>query len=110
MATDSKGITAEVGDVWQLLVAYFKQETIEEIKPLGRFALWGVAGSLFLSIGLVLLTLSGLRALQTETGTTFTGNLTWAPYLITLVGCGVIAGLAARAITRRPKNRTKESR
>ena len=28
------------------------------------------------------LALSGLRALQTETGTTFTGDWSWVPYLI----------------------------
>jgi hypothetical protein len=99
----SNNVVGEVGEVWQLVIAYLKQETIEEIKPLGRFLLWGVAGSILLCIGLILLTLSGLRALQTETGTTFTGNWSWAPYLITLVGCGLFAGLAARAITARSR-------
>ncbi len=103
VAADSKSLFGEAGDVWQLIVAYAKQETIGEIKPLGRFAIWGAAGSVFLSIGLVLLTLAGLRALQTETGTAFTGHLSWAPYLVTLVGCGIVAGLAARAIGKRPK-------
>jgi hypothetical protein len=99
MPAQSKGVAGEVADVWQLLIAYLKQETIEEIKPLGRFVLWGVLGSLFLCLGLVLLTLAGLRALQTETGTTFTGNFSWAPYLITLAGAGVLAALSGRAIT-----------
>ncbi|NCG36732.1 MAG: hypothetical protein GWP48_04300 [Actinobacteria bacterium] len=36
-------------------------------------------------IGGISLTLAMLRALQTETGTAFTGNLSWTPYLITLV-------------------------
>lgn len=97
-------LPALTGELWQLVVAYAKQETIEPIKGLGRFLGLGVAGSAVLGLGLVLLILAGLRALQTETGTTFTGNWSWAPYLITLVGCLAIAGLAARAITS-PKRR-----
>ena len=41
-------------------------------------------GSLALTVGAVLLLLAGLRALQTETGTSFTGNLSWLPYLFTV--------------------------
>ena len=39
------------------------------------------------------------------TGSTFTGNWSWAPYLFTLVACGAVAAIAARAITA---NRKKE--
>jgi hypothetical protein len=97
----SRSLPAEATDVWQLLVAYAKQETIEEIKPIGRFVIWGVAGSLLLSLGLVLLTLSALRALQTETGSVFQEHLSWIPYVITLVGAGALAALSGRAISAR---------
>ena len=50
-----------------------------------------------LGTGLVLLFLGGLRLLQEETGSTFTGNLSWIPYLITVLACGVVAGLAIKA-------------
>ena len=103
MSPSSKSVPAVATELWQLIVAYFKQETIEPIKALGRFVAFGVAGSLFLSLGLVMLTLAGLRALQGETDTTFTGNWSWAPYLITLVGCALVAGLAARAISAKKK-------
>jgi len=86
-------------ELWQLVVTYVKQETIVPIKGLGRFLALGAAGSAVLSIGLVLLVLALLRALQTETGTTFTGNWSWAPYVVTLVACFVVAAVAARAIT-----------
>jgi hypothetical protein len=100
---NSKLIPAEVGEVWQMIVAYAKQETLEEIKPLGRFLGFGLAGSLFLSIGLISLMLAGLRALQTETGSTFTGNLSWLPYLITLAGAAIAAVFAASRISARKK-------
>lgn len=45
--------------------------------------------------------LAGLRALQTETGSTFTGNLSWLPYLIVIVVAGAIAGYAATRISRK---------
>lgn len=93
----SKGVGTLVSELWQLIVAYLKQETIEPIKKLGRYVAFGVVGSLCLSIGLVMLLLAGLRALEAETR--MTGNWSWAPYLITMVGCGVVAALAARAIS-----------
>jgi hypothetical protein len=52
----------------------------------------------------VLLMLSALRALQTQTGSTFHGSLSWLPYIIVLV---VAAGLAALAVTRITKTKTK---
>lgn len=85
-------------ELWQLVLSYLKQETIVPIKGLGRFLALGVAGSAVLSLGLVLLALALLRALQTETDATFAGDWSWAPYGITLVACAVVAALAARAI------------
>ena len=97
-ARDDKGLPNLATDLWEMVVAYFKQETIEPIKGLGRFVAYGVAGAAVLSIGLVLLAVAGLRALQTETGSTFRGNWSWAPYGITLVGCALVIAMAARAI------------
>ena len=96
--SSEKGIPTLAAELKDLVVAYVKQETVVPIKGLGRFVALGVAGSAVLSLGLVLLVLSLLRVLQTETDTTFTGNLSWAPYAITLVACALVAGLAARAI------------
>jgi hypothetical protein len=88
-------------ELWELGVAYAKQETIDPLKNVGRFLGFGVMGAVLLGMGTCLLLLGGLRALQTETGTTFTGNLSWAPYLIVVaVGLALIA-LALLRITRR---------
>ncbi len=98
MRGGDKGMPALVHELWELVLAYLKQETLVPIKGLGRFLAYGLGGALALSIGLVLLALAALRALQTEAGTTFDGNWSWAPYGITLIGCAVAAGLAARSI------------
>lgn len=96
----AKPLPTLISELWELTVTYLKQETVEPIKGLGRYIALGVAGSVFVSIGLVLLVVAGLRALQTETGDLFDGNFTWAPYFITLVGCGVILALSVRAISK----------
>jgi hypothetical protein len=63
-----------------LIVAYVRQETITPIKSLGRYILFGLAGALLLGLGVVLLGVGVLRLLQTETGSTFRGDWSWAPY------------------------------
>ena len=88
-------------ELWDLVRAYAKQETIEPVKGLGRFVAFGVAGSLLLGTGSVLLALAVLRALQTETGKIFGGSLSFVPYLLTLAVCGVTISLAASAISRK---------
>lgn len=97
--SESKGLLGQVQDLWQLVLEYAKQETVEPIKGLGRFVAWGLAGSIALGIGLALLLLAGLRVLQVETDTTFTGNLSWVPYLIVLAAGALIAVLALSRVS-----------
>ena len=85
-------------ELWDLVRAYAKQETIEPIKGLGRFVAFGVAGSLLRGIGSVLLALALLRALQTETWSLFAGTWSFVPYLLTLVACAIVIATAASAI------------
>jgi hypothetical protein len=99
--SSEKSLPALAAELWDLVRAYAKQETVEPMKGLGRYAAWGLAGSVVLSVGLVLLLLGGLRALQTQTGTTFTGNWSWAPYLLTLAGAGIVLALVARGMAKR---------
>src|SRR5262245_38700341 len=65
-----------------LVVTYVKQQTLVPLQQLGRYIGFGLGGSLLLGFGVVFLAMSGLRALQTETGDTFTGDWSWVPYLI----------------------------
>jgi len=51
--------------------------------------------------GLVGGLLSLLRALQTETGTAFAGNLSWIPYVISVVALAVLITALVREINKR---------
>jgi hypothetical protein len=88
-------------DFFELVKAYAKQETMEPLRGAGRWLLFGVAGSVLLMLASISLTLAMLRVLQEETGSTFTGNLSWFPYLATLVAAVVVIGLLAWRITKR---------
>lgn len=94
-----------VTELWQLIVAYFKQETVIPLQELGRWIAFGIVGSLLLGVGVLLLALAGLRALQEETGSTFTGNLSWIPYLIMFAALLVGGAITwtARGVHRRRK-------
>ena len=95
------GLRSSGSELFQLVVDYVKQETLDPLKGLGRFILFGVAGSVALAIGLVILSVAFLRFLQAETGTTFSGDLSWLPYLI----CAVVVVAVAATPPRRPDER-----
>lgn len=84
-----------------MATAYAKQETIDPLRGLGRFLGYGIGGAIFLGVGSLLLMLAGLRALQTQTSTTFNGNLSWAPYLLVAAGGVVLVGLAVLRVSKR---------
>ncbi len=89
-------IPQQVTDLRDLVVAYVKQETVVPLKSLGRWIGFGIGGSLLMGFGVVFLAMAGLRALQTETGETFTGNWSWVPYLIMVfvlaLGAAIVGG------------------
>jgi hypothetical protein len=91
----------------EMVVDYVKQETVVPLKQLGRYIGFGIVGSFLLGLGTVLLAVGGLRALQTETGTTFTGDWSWAPYGIVfvalMVGAAVTWKVRNSALNRREK-------
>lgn len=87
-----------MGELKQLTIDYAKQETVDPVKRLGSYLVMGVLGSVLMGVGLVLWIVALLRALQNETGTTFTDNLSWLPYLITLVFCVAVIAVAGYAI------------
>ena len=89
-----------------LLVTYFKQETVVPLKQLGRYLAFGIAGSLLLGTGVMLLALGCLRLLQTETGDTFAGDWSWVPYL--LVFAGLVIGAAIAWTARKTFRVSKE--
>lgn len=96
----TKSIPEVTAELWGLTKGYAKQETVDPLKGIGRYLAFGGAGAVLVGFGVVLLMLAGLRALQTQTGTTFTGNLSWLPYLIVLVVAVALAALAAMQINK----------
>ena len=98
---EPKSMPEVATELWGLTKDYARQETIDPLKGVGRYLAYGGIGALLGSIGVILLMLAGLRALQTETGSTFTGNLSWLPYLIVIVVAGAVAGYAATRISRK---------
>jgi hypothetical protein len=106
---EPKSIPEVISELKELTISYAKQETVDPLKGQFRWVGFGVGGSLVLAIGLSMLGLAGLRALQTEGPSWMTGNLSWIPYLIVLVVLAVIAGLAAAAINR-SNRKSKERR
>jgi hypothetical protein len=102
-SSSSKGLPTLVEELVQLVLAYARQQTVDPLKTLLRFVMFGLAGSIVLGLGLVLLILSGLRALQTQTGSNFTGHLSWIPYAVAVAVGAALIGLAIVAAGRGPK-------
>jgi hypothetical protein len=103
-----KGLPTLVTELWALVRDYAKQETVDPLKRLGRFIGFGLPGALLTGIGVVLLMLAGLRALQTETGEHLTGSWSWVPYAAMLVVTAAVAGLSARAVTSTKRKAAKK--
>lgn len=106
-AKKDKSLPGEAQELFQLVVGYAKQETLDPVKNLGRFIGYGMAGALLGSLGAVLLLLGALRLLQTETGDTFDGNWTFVPYVVVLVVSGAIAAGAMKARSRGQRRDTR---
>jgi predicted cobalt transporter CbtA len=100
MATEDKSVFATLRELKELTVSYAKQETWEPVKGVGRFLKFGLPGAVLSAVGLLLLSLAMLRALQTTTGDTFAGKATWAPYLLTFAGLVLLCVLFGLAIGR----------
>lgn len=113
--SDSAGKTRSSGDdgdnnivhtaseMLNLTRDYAKQEIQDPLKSLGNYVLWGGVAWLLLGVGCLMLSIGLLRALQTETGSTFTGSLSFVPYAIVLVTAAVVLGIAAAILTKRKR-------
>ena len=93
-----KSLPTLVTELWELVVNYLKQETLEPLKGLVRFVAFGIIGAIFIGIGFVILSVGLLRVFQVETGRHLTGNLAWVPYALTLLAVIAVAGLAGSRI------------
>lgn len=90
---DGGGRASEISETIDLLKRYVVQETLTPLKAIGRVLGYGMTGAFLLGVGLVILNLAALRALQTETGHTFAGHWSWVPYLLAIGVAVVLLGL-----------------
>ena len=95
-----------VTELRDLVVQYFREQTLVPLQKLGRYIGFGVLGSLLLGFGVVFLGMSGLRALQDETGDTFSGDWSWVPYLIMFIA--LLFGAALVWLARTARRAEKE--
>lgn len=98
---DDRSVRVLINELRTLVVTYVKQETLDPLRRLLRYVLWGLIGSLFLATGSVLLILAAVRLLQSETNHHLSGNLTWVPYAGGLLVAAAVVGLTATRIGRR---------
>lgn len=90
-----------IAEQFDLIKSYARQETLGPLQGARQWIAMGLLGSVLLMIGAGALTLALLRFLQEEAGSWVTGNLSWLPYLITLVAIGVAISLLAVRIGKK---------
>lgn len=100
---DSKHATSDVAELIDLLRRYALQETVGPLKTMGRSLAYGGAAAVMFGLGAVFGLIGLLRVLETETGTTFRGDLSWAPYGLTVVAGTLVLALGAGLVLHRPR-------
>ncbi len=101
---DQNPIRRDIEELTRLTTQYVKEETVQPVKDLGRFAAFGCLGSIFVGLGTLLALIGLLRLMQTET-TWFHGHLSWLPYVIVALLGIAVAGLAGLRIAAGPAKR-----
>lgn len=102
-AAEEKNFAQVASEMATLTRDYAKQEIQDPLKSLGSYVVWGGLAWLLLGLGCLMLSIGLLRALQTETGSTFTGSLSFLPYVIVLVTAAVVLAIVAAVLTKRKK-------
>ena len=83
------------GDMLDMLRRYLRQETVDPLRAVGRFLLFGASGSLLIGSGLVLIAVGGLRSMQAWG--VLEGSWSWVPYIVVATA---LSGLAVLAVSR----------
>jgi hypothetical protein len=107
----TKSLPELVEELWALLVAYAKQETVGPLQGLAKYVLYGLLGSVMLGIGLIMMVLGGLRALQVEVHSSyFHGRWSWTPYALAIFVTSAMIGLAVSQVRRGSGARSRSGR
>lgn len=108
---DRKKPVEHVAELKELVVGYARQETVDPLKTLGRYLLWGVLGAVFMTGGSIFLMLGVTRLLQSMDPFQYdTGALSLVPYAVAIALGIVIIVLAVVAIMRGDPGRKEDSR
>jgi Putative Actinobacterial Holin-X, holin superfamily III len=100
MLPSMSSITDTVRDLRDLLVSYAKQETIDPLRNLGRYLGYGLSGMSLITLGVFLLGMAVLRAMQSMTGDVFNGFWSWVPYLVVVLGFAAVLAFVISRISR----------
>jgi len=108
--TNVKDSNGTFGDLKTMVTNYAKQQTVEPLKHLAKWAAFGIGGGVMLIIGAFLSGLGVLRLFQKmafltkeENGITVDTAWTFLPYLMTFGILAVVVGLCVAAMTKTPE-------
>lgn len=108
--TKVKESSGTVGDLKTLVTDYAKQQTVEPLKHLGKWAGFGIGGGIMLIIGAFLSSLGVLRLFQKmsfltkeEDGVMVDTWWTFLPYVLTFVILIAAVGLCVLGMTKTPE-------
>lgn len=103
-------VQRDLEEIKELALRYIKEETIQPVKDMGRFVLWGALGSLLVGFGYFFLLFGALRFLQDQFKV-LDGSLSWIPYLVVVVLAAIIIALTVwRIVSGTAKRRLKDSK
>ena len=83
------------GYLLDMLRRYLRQETVDPLRAVGRFLLFGASGSLLIGSGVVLIAVGGLRSMQAWG--VLERSWSWVPYIVV---AAALSGLAVLAVSR----------
>lgn len=108
MADNTKQTIIELRE---LVVTYAKQETVEPLRGLGKYAGLSILGALLMGFGAIFVAVGALRLLQEETvmGHSDHFSWTWAPYLIVFAGSIVVAAVVWKVGSKVKQRRSARS-
>lgn len=96
----------DLEEVRDLFIRYFKEQTVQPLKELGRFVAFGALGSIFVAFGVVIGLLGLLRMFQ-WLFPVVDGSLSWIPYLIVVVLAVGVGALVVQRIFAGAPRRSK---
>ena len=100
-----KPLAQQGTELKDLVLAYFKQETTDELKGLAGYVAFGLVAWLLIGVGVLCVAIGLLRLLESSTGDLFDGNWSWAPYFIVVIVLGVASFITWKVTTRRRERR-----